>query len=65
MERSREGLPRTDVDELRPLLAIVGLVVVAAGLVWWIARLRGWRSRWGERACGETAQPTEPQSGRR
>ena len=37
------------MDELRPLLAIVGLVVVAAGLVYWIARLRGWRSRWGER----------------
>lgn len=37
------------MDELRPLLAIVGLVVVVAGLVWWIARLRGWRSRWGER----------------
>ena len=37
------------MDEIRPLLAIVGLVVVAAGLVWWIARLRGWRSRWGER----------------
>lgn len=33
--------------ELRPLLAIVGLLVVAAGLVFWIARLRGWRSeRW-------------------
>jgi len=37
------------VDEIRPLLAIVGLVVVVAGLVYWIARLRGWRSRWGER----------------
>ena len=37
------------MDEIRPLLAIVGLVVVAGGLVWWIARLRGWRSRWGER----------------
>ena len=37
------------MDELRPLLAIVGLVVVAAGLVYWIARVRGWRSRWGER----------------
>ena len=37
------------MDEIRPLLAIVGLVVVAAGLVYWIARLRGWRSRWGER----------------
>ena len=37
------------MDELRPLLAIVGLVVVAAGLVYWIARLRGWRSRWEER----------------
>ena len=37
------------MDELRPLLAIVGLVVVVAGLVYWIARLRGWRSRWGER----------------
>ena len=36
------------MDELRPLLAIVGLVVVAAGLVYWIARLRGWRSRLGE-----------------
>ena len=36
------------MDELRPLLAIVGLVVVAAGLVYWIARVRGWRSRWGE-----------------
>lgn len=37
------------MDEIRPLLAIVGLVVVAGGLVYWIARLRGWRSRWGER----------------
>ena len=57
------------MDEIRPLLAIVGLVVVAAGLVYWIARLRGWRSRWGEwffsaggrhgtrAAAGETGAP--------
>ena len=37
------------MDEIRPLLALVGLLVVAAGVVWWIARQRGWRSRWGER----------------
>ena len=37
------------MDELRPLLALVGLVVVVAGVVYWIARQRGWRSRWGER----------------
>ena len=37
------------MDEIRPLLAIVGLVVVAGGLVFWIARLRGWRSAWWER----------------
>ena len=37
------------MEEIRPVLAIVGLVVVAAGLVYGIARLRGWRSRWGER----------------
>ncbi len=37
------------MDELRPLLATVGLLVVVAGVVYWIARQRGWRSRWGER----------------
>ena len=37
------------MDELRPLLAIVGLVVVVAGVLVWVARLRGWRSEWWER----------------
>ena len=37
------------MDEIRPLLAIAGLVVVVAALVFWIARLRGWRSEWWER----------------
>ena len=35
--------------ELRPILAIVGLLVVAGGLLFWIARLRGWRIEWWER----------------
>ncbi len=35
--------------ELRPLLAIIGLLVVAGGLFFWIARLRGWRFEWWER----------------
>ena len=37
------------MEELRLLLAIVGLLVVAAGVGLWIARLRGWRSVWWER----------------
>ena len=37
------------MEEVRPVLAIIGLVVVAAGLVYGIARLRGWRFRWWER----------------
>lgn len=37
------------MEELRPLLAIVGLLVVAVGFGFWIARLRGWRSTWWER----------------
>ena len=37
------------MEELRPMLAIVGLLVVAVGLGLWIARLRGWRSEWWER----------------
>jgi len=37
------------MEELRPLLAIAGLLVVAVGLGFWIARLRGWRSAWWER----------------
>ena len=37
------------MEELRPLLAIVGLLVVAVGIGFWIARLRGWRSVWWER----------------
>ena len=35
--------------ELRPLLAVIGLLVVAGGLFFWIARLRGWRFEWWER----------------
>ena len=35
--------------EFRPLLAIIGLLVVAGGLFFWIARLRGWRFEWWER----------------
>jgi hypothetical protein len=30
-------------EELRPILAILGLLVVAGGLFFWLARLRGWR----------------------
>ena len=37
------------MTELRPLLAILGLLVVAGGLFFWIARLRGWRLEWWER----------------
>ena len=37
------------MEELRPLLATVGLVVVAAGLLFWVARLRGWHPEWWER----------------
>ena len=37
------------MEEVRPVLAIIGLVVVLAGLVYGIARLRGWRFRWWER----------------
>ena len=37
------------MDEIRPVLAIVGLLVVVGGLLYWIARLRGWRSEWWER----------------
>ena len=37
------------MEELRPLFAIVGLLVVAVGLGFWIARLRGWRFEWWER----------------
>ena len=37
------------MEELRPLLAIIGLLVVAGGLFFWIARLRGWRFEWWER----------------
>ena len=35
--------------ELRPILAIIGLLVVVGGLFFWIARLRGWRFEWWER----------------
>lgn len=35
--------------ELRPLLAILGLLVVAGGLLVWIARMRGWSFEWWER----------------
>ena len=35
--------------ELRPLLAILGLVVVVAGIFFWIGRRRGWRVEWWER----------------
>ena len=47
------------MEELRPLLAIVGLLVVAVGIGLWIARLRGWRSAWWERffAPGPEAGP--------
>ena len=47
------------MEELRPLLAIVGLLVVAVGLGLWIARLRGWRSAWWERffAPGRRREP--------
>ena len=31
------------------MLAIIGLLVVAGGLLFWIARLRGWRLEWWER----------------
>ena len=37
------------MTELRPLLAVVGLLVVAVAIVIWIARLRGWRVEWWER----------------
>ena len=37
------------MTELRPVLAVVGLVVVAVAIVIWIARLRGWRVEWWER----------------
>ena len=35
--------------ELRPLLAIVGLLVVVGGILFGIARLRGWRLHWWDR----------------
>ena len=37
------------MTELRPLLAAVGLFVVAVAIVIWIARLRGWRLEWWDR----------------
>ena len=37
------------MTELRPLLAIVGLVVVAVAIGIGIARMRGWRVEWWER----------------
>ncbi len=37
------------MTELRPVLAIIGLLVVAGGLFFWIARLRGWRLEWWDR----------------
>ena len=37
------------MEEIRPLLAMVGLLVVAAGLLIWLARMRGWRFEWWER----------------
>ena len=35
--------------DLRPILAILGLLVVAGGLFFWLARLRGWRFEWWDR----------------
>ena len=37
------------MTELRPLLAILGLLVVAGAIFIGIARLRGWRFEWWER----------------
>ena len=60
--------------ELRPLIAIVGLLVVVGGLLFGFARLRGWRLEWWDRffspgrrkgsrsAAGESpaARPADP-----
>ena len=60
--------------ELRPLIAIVGLLVVVGGLLFGFARLRGWRLEWWDRffspgrrkgsrsAAGEppAARPADP-----
>ena len=51
------------MTELRPLLAVVGLLVVAVAIVIWIARLRGWRVEWWERFLspgGERGSRTAP-----
>ena len=53
------------MTELRPVLAVVGLLVVAAAVLIWFARSRGWRLEWWERFFSPGRRKSTPTASRR
>ena len=53
------------MTELRPVLAVVGLLVVAAAVLIWFARSRGWRLEWWERYFSPGRRRGTPAASRR